>query len=135
MQIASIDCQTHHDLIPYVYSCAEQAVQTGARDHAQALFLEFPNDANAYNATNLNTEYMYGSNLLVAPILTAGTSSNYTNSRSVYLPAGTRWLDYNNRLTRYNGGQTITTAATLDVVPVYVREGAIIPARGHSAVE
>jgi alpha-glucosidase (family GH31 glycosyl hydrolase) len=66
-------------------------------------------------------QYMFGDALLVAPILTAGATS-----RSVYLPAG-NWTDYNDKLTRYTGPTTITAAAPLDVIPRFVKAGAIIP--------
>jgi hypothetical protein len=64
---------------------------------------------------------MFGPSLLVAPVVTAGATS-----RSVYLPAG-RWLDYSNRTTHYAGAATVIAAAPLGTVPVFVREGAIIP--------
>jgi alpha-glucosidase (family GH31 glycosyl hydrolase) len=61
----------------------------------------------------------------VAPVLTSGATS-----RSVYLPAlpnGGKWLDYNNPSATYTGGTTITAAAGVDVIPTYLRAGAIVP--------
>jgi alpha-glucosidase (family GH31 glycosyl hydrolase) len=84
----------------------------------RAMVLEFPDDTSAQT---LNTQYMFGPGLLVAPVVTQAATS-----RSVYLPAG-RWLDYNDRATKYAGPATVTAAAALGTVPVFVREGAIIP--------
>jgi alpha-glucosidase (family GH31 glycosyl hydrolase) len=69
----------------------------------------------------MSNQYMYGDALLVAPVITQSATS-----RSVYLPAG-NWYNYNDKLTRIAGGQTITAAAPLDVIPRYVKAGAIIP--------
>ena len=66
-------------------------------------------------------EYLYGDALLVAPVTTAQAAE-----RTVYLPGG-RWMDYNDRQTVYAGGNTIQAAAPLGTIPLYVREGAIIP--------
>jgi len=64
---------------------------------------------------------MYGDALLVAPVLTAGATS-----RPVYLPAGV-WIDYNDKTTRHTGPATITATAPIDVIPRYVKAGAIVP--------
>lgn len=111
----------HQDLIPYTRSSLATALATGT-PIMRALFLEFPNDVKA---GDIGDEYLYGPNLLVAPVTTAGATG-----RSVYLPvqaSGGRWLDYNNRRTVYAGGVTISAAAAVDVLPLYVREGAIVP--------
>jgi len=116
--IASAAAKTHHDLIPYTYSLAALNMQTGV-PIMRAMVLEFPSDANVQT---LATQYMFGPGLLVAPIFTSGATS-----RNVYLPAG-HWLDYNNRTTHYTStGATTSVAAPVGTVPVFVREGAIIP--------
>jgi alpha-D-xyloside xylohydrolase len=66
-------------------------------------------------------EYLYGDALLVAPVTTAQTTE-----RAVYLPAG-RWLNYHDRRSVYDGGNTVKADSPLDALPSYVREGAIIP--------
>ena len=112
--------QVHHDLIPYVRSELAVANNTGI-PVIRAMFLEFPNDPNPAVA-DMSNQYMYGPNLLVAPVIQSGVTS-----RSVYLPAGTRWVNYNDKKTVYAGSQTITANAPLDTVPVFAKEGAIIP--------
>jgi alpha-glucosidase (family GH31 glycosyl hydrolase) len=110
----------HHDLIPYTRSLLATALQNGT-PIMRPMFLEFPKDSNVAVA-DMWDQYMYGPQILVAPITTAGAIS-----RSVYLPSGTRWMDYNNRSTIYAGGQTITVSAPTSILPTFVREGAIIP--------
>ena len=116
--LASAAAKTHHDLIPYTYSLAAQNTLTGV-PILRAMVLEFPTDTKVQT---LGTQYMFGPGLLVAPVVAAGATS-----RSVYFPAG-HWLDYNNRTTHYTStGATTSVAAPVGTVPVFVREGAIIP--------
>lgn len=68
---------------------------------------------------DINDQYLFGPSLLVAPVTTFGATS-----RTVYLPAGTTWLDYYAGQ-RLQGGQTIEAAAPLERIPLYVRAGAI----------
>lgn len=117
ISIASAAARAHHDLMPYMYSLAAENRTTGV-PILRAMVLEFPADTAAQT---LNTQYMFGPSLLVAPVVTSGVTT-----RSVYLPAG-RWLDYNARTAKYAGAATVTAAAPLGTVPVFVREGAIIP--------
>jgi alpha-glucosidase (family GH31 glycosyl hydrolase) len=107
----------HHDLIPYTRSAMYQATQDGM-PIMRALVLAYPDDARL---TDMWDEYLYGDALLVAPVTTAQTTE-----RNVYLPAG-KWMNYHDKQTVYAGGSTIKAAAPLGTIPVYVREGAVIP--------
>jgi alpha-glucosidase (family GH31 glycosyl hydrolase) len=107
----------HHDLIPYTRSAMYQATQDGM-PIMRALVLAYPDDARL---TDMWDEYLYGDGLLVAPVTTAQTTE-----REVYLPAG-KWMSYHDKQSVYAGGSTIKAAAPLGTIPVYVREGAIIP--------
>ena len=84
----------------------------------RALFWHAPDDAVTYG---LDDQFMLGERLLAAPVVTPGQ-----RERTVYLPAG-RWLDYNDKRTVYSGQATITAKAALGDIPVFVREGAIVP--------
>jgi len=104
-------------LFPYIYSCAYQTYKTGA-PYMRALFMDFPHDPKVDTLTN---EYMFGPDLLVAPVTHQGRTS-----RKVYLPAGTDWYNYwTNR--EYHGGQTIVAKAPINIIPLFVRAGSILP--------
>jgi alpha-D-xyloside xylohydrolase len=96
----------------------------------RALPFDFRHDAAVYNVAD---QFMLGSAFLVNPVTEpmyytrdSVPLSDTRKTRSVYLPAGTDWYDFwTDR--RYLGGQTIEANATLDVIPIYVRAGSIVP--------
>jgi alpha-D-xyloside xylohydrolase len=96
----------------------------------RALPFDFRDDPATYNCGD---QFMFGPAFLVNPVtqpmyFTAGSKpvTDVTQTRPVYLPAGTDWYDFwaGQRL---SGGQTIAADATLDTMPLYVRAGSIIP--------
>ena len=117
ISIAKAQAQAHHDLIPYTRSYGYTATQTGV-PILRTMTLAYPSDTTVYDTWN---EYMFGGEILVAPVTTAGATS-----RSVYLPAG-KWLNYNDKATTYAGGTSVTASAPLATIPLFVKEGAIIP--------
>jgi alpha-D-xyloside xylohydrolase len=117
IDIAREQASAHHDLIPYTRSYVYRATQTGM-PVMRSLIFAYPDDDGLYDAWD---EYLFGGELLVAPVLEAGVTS-----RDVYLPAG-QWLDYNDKTTLYQGGTKVTAQAPLAKIPLFVREGAIIP--------
>jgi alpha-D-xyloside xylohydrolase len=106
-----------YQLMPYTYSLGYGSYLNGA-PFMRALFMDFPNDSKV---ADIPDEYMFGPAILVAPVTEQGATS-----RDVYLPAGTDWFNYwtNERI---KGGQTITAAAPIDTIPLFVRAGSIIP--------
>jgi alpha-glucosidase/alpha-D-xyloside xylohydrolase len=106
-----------YQLLPYAYSNAYGSYQTGA-PYMRALFMDFPDDPKV---ADIPDEYMYGRAFLVAPVTEQGATR-----RAVYLPAGCDWYNYwtNERL---HGGQTIAADAPIDVLPLFVRAGSIVP--------
>lgn len=82
------------------------------------LFFDFPKD-NACWA--VEDQFMFGPDLLVAPVLYEGA-----RSREVYLPAETAWTDAWTNET-LDGGQQITADAPLDRIPLYLRAGKKLP--------
>jgi alpha-D-xyloside xylohydrolase len=106
-----------YQLMPYTYSLAYGSYQTGA-PFMRALFMDFPGDPNV---ADIPDEYMFGPAFLVAPVKEQGATQ-----RKVYLPAGCDWYNYwtNERI---KGGQTITVAAPIDTLPLFVRAGSIVP--------
>jgi len=108
--------ELRYQLLPYNYTLAWQARQTGL-PLMRALWLHYPNDDNA---SGIATEYLWGRDMLIAPVFEKGA-----NTRSVYLPKG-EWYDWWTK-SKIAGGRTITKEVTLATMPVYVRAGAIIP--------
>jgi alpha-D-xyloside xylohydrolase len=106
-----------YQLIPYLYSLAHMAHQTGA-PFMRGLFMDFGNDPQV---ANIGDEYMFGPALLVAPVTEQGRVS-----REVYLPAGADWYNFWTN-ERVHGGQTITVDAPIDILPLFVRAGSILP--------
>ncbi len=102
-------------LMPYVYAQAKDASEHGL-PMVRALFLEYPDDPGAWQ---IEDEYLFGSDLLVAPLLEAGTTA-----RDVYLPGGS-WIDYQTGRA-YEGGWRKITAGPIPII-LLVREGAVIP--------
>jgi alpha-glucosidase len=110
-----------YQLMPYLYTYFRQTTIDGV-PLMRALFMEFPNDSNCYDPKWENTEFFCGPSLLIAPIL-----ENGVRERDVYLPEG-RWYDFDT-LEEFVGGQIIKISAPLDHLPIFVRDGSIIPIR------
>ncbi|NEE02489.1 TIM-barrel domain-containing protein [Phytoactinopolyspora halotolerans] len=104
------------NLLPYVYTEAVDSADTGVA-MMRAMSHEFPDDPDA---AGLDEQYMFGEQLLVAPIMEQGATST-----DVYIPDG-EWYDFFNG-GRFVGGGTKTYGAGLDSIPVYARPGAIVP--------
>ena len=105
----------HMSLFPYRYATAKESACNGL-PMMRALMLMNQEDAEAREAAD---EYFFGPDLLVAPILSPVTQ------RSVYLPDG-QWIDYWSGKC-FRGKQTIVAEAPLDRIPLFVREGTILP--------
>jgi alpha-D-xyloside xylohydrolase len=106
-----------YELMPYIYSLGYTTYKTGA-PFMRALFMDFPNDAKVADLTD---EYMFGPAFLVAPVTEQGATS-----RDVYLPSGTDWYNYWTN-EKVHGGQIIKVNAPIDIIPLFVRAGSIVP--------
>jgi alpha-glucosidase (family GH31 glycosyl hydrolase) len=106
------------DLLPYVYSLAQQAAETGL-PMLRALPLEFPDDQGVWDDV-AEREYCFGEQLLVAPVY-----YGLDRFRFLYLPAG-GWRDFWTGEWR-QGGRVHQVPADLETLPVHARAGAIIP--------
>ncbi len=117
--------QLHAALFPYIYSYATQSSTSGL-PIIRPLVLMYQADTNTYGSVyNTSHSYLFGNEFLVAPVVTNPPPSGPT-IRSVYLPQG-NWYDYFANV-RYSGGQTIIwTNANQHQMPLFVREGAVIP--------
>jgi alpha-glucosidase len=106
-----------YKLFPYIYTYAREAHDTGL-PLMRALFLEYPNDSETFD---LNGQFLFGRELLVAPVVEKGAVT-----KKLYLPEG-EWINYNDGKTVYKGKQWITVEAPLDAIPLFIKKGAIIP--------
>ncbi len=101
-------------LMPYVYAQAKDCTERGL-PMVRALLVEFPDDPGAWLVED---QYMFGSQILVAPLLESG------DSRTVYLPRG-KWIDYQSGKVYEGGYQTIKVGEIPCVI--LVRDGSLIP--------
>ena len=104
-------------LRPYVRQIMREAHETGA-PVMRPLFYEFPQDKAAWQVEDC---YIFGPDMLVAPVMEPGVTQ-----RRIYLPAGETWKDaYTGQV--YEGGQTVTVPAPIDIIPVMLRGGKDYP--------
>lgn len=104
-------------LLPYIYSTSWEVTSNGG-SLMRALFSDFPEDKKV---TDIGDEYMFGKSILVAPVISE------VKRRSLYLPEGTQWIDFWTG-EKQKGGQEISREAPIDIIPLYVKAGSIIPA-------
>jgi alpha-D-xyloside xylohydrolase len=107
-------------LKPYVLETMRVAADAGLPP-MRPLFLEFPDDPGAWEVAD---SYLFGADLLVAPVLEAGATS-----REVYLPAGAAWTDAWTG-EQYEGGQNVVVDAPIERIPVFLRDGRELPIAG-----
>jgi alpha-D-xyloside xylohydrolase len=105
-------------LMPYIYSIAGATYVEGYTI-LRGLVMDFNDDAKVRNIAD---QYMFGPSLLVNPVY-----EYKARSRAVYLPSTCGWYDFYTGK-HYEGGQTIQAGAPLNRIPIYVKEGSIIPA-------
>ena len=104
------------NILPYIYSEAQKSAFDGT-PMMRAMMIDFPQDENVYA---LDEQYMFGRNLLVAPIMYEGQTV-----KELYLPEG-EWIDFfHNAMTAGGGEQNYY--ADVNSIPVYVRNGSILP--------
>lgn len=141
-----------YSLLPYIYATSWEVTHRQST-FMRALMMDFAADRRTWD---INDQYMFGSSLLVAPVLHAQYTPELVKQVSaddgwnqeesgdqqaqqtgdvdftrpatttLYLPAGTSWYDFWTGK-RLEGGQEITRETTLDLIPVYAKAGSIIP--------
>lgn len=102
-------------LLPYIMAESQDCLARSL-PVARALVIEHPDDPNTWN---IGDQWYFGNSLVVAPIM------DESNRRMVYLPEG-RWHSWRSG-TVHVGGKWRSIAADLETLPMYVREGAVIP--------
>lgn len=139
-----------YSLLPYIYSTSWE-VTNNQSSFMRALVMDFAKDKKVWD---IKDQFMFGKSILVAPVVNAqytpekivdakveegwiradGTGSekdsqiDFTQKKysNVYLPAGSLWYDFWSNET-LDGGQEISKETTIDIVPLYIRAGSILP--------
>ncbi|MBE0652752.1 MAG: DUF5110 domain-containing protein [Bacteroidales bacterium] len=124
--------ELRYRLMPYIYSTAWRVTSEGF-SIMRAIPMSFPADKNSYD---INDQYLFGESILVRPV----THPMYYSYKSpnknkkidtektveIYLPQGTIWYDFWTG-TNYPGGKTISAKAPIDIIPLFVKAGSVIP--------
>ncbi|WP_099224565.1 TIM-barrel domain-containing protein [Listeria costaricensis] len=104
------------NLLPYIYTSAKETADNG-KSMMRPMAMDYPDDVDT---KGLDEQYMFGDNLLVAPVMESGQTT-----KEIYLPEG-EWIDlWNGGI--HTGGETINYYADVDTLPVFVKAGAIVP--------
>ena len=125
-----------YSLLPYIYSTSWD-VTANQSSMTRALVMDFAKDRDALD---INDEYMFGKSLLVCPVTKPMYSKqkiqgkdttnvedfNEIKKAEVYLPKGIEWYDFWTG-EKIKGGQEISKQAPIDVIPLYVKAGSILP--------
>jgi alpha-D-xyloside xylohydrolase len=115
-------------LLPYIYSTSWD-VTANQSSMMRALMMDFAKDKQALN---INDQYMFGKSLLVCPVTTPMYSRDNKEdfstikTRQLYLPKGADWFDFWTG-EKNIGGQTIVKETPIDIMPLYVKAGSILP--------
>jgi alpha-glucosidase (family GH31 glycosyl hydrolase) len=109
-----------YQLAPYIYTMARKTYDTGI-SLCRPLYYDYPENKEAYENPS---EYMFGDDLLVAPIVSP--MENGISEKKVWLPAGNDWFEWSTG-TLLKGGQYINRVFSLDEYPIYVKAGAVLP--------
>jgi alpha-D-xyloside xylohydrolase len=125
-----------YSLLPYIYS-ASWDITARQSSMMRALVMDFANDKQALD---INDEFMFGKSLLVSPVTKPMYWKNEVRgkdtikvedfsaikTKDVYLPKGSDWYDFWTG-EKFSGGQTIKKETPMDIIPLYVKAGSILP--------
>lgn len=120
-----------YSLMPYIYS---EAGKVWLEDRSLIRFLafDFPEDRNTWEITD---QFLFGESLMVCPVVHPmyydedGTAlTDVQKARRVYLPKGCDWYDFETGQ-KYSGGSTAVVEAPLGRIPLFVKDGSLIPMR------
>lgn len=124
--------QFRYSLLPYIYSTA-RTITSESQSFMKALVMDFPADTKVQNMTD---QYMFGASIMVAPVLKSmyinksdnKETENYNEikTREVYLPTGANWYDFWTG-EKLQGGQEVQKAAPIDIIPLYIKAGSVLP--------
>ncbi len=113
--------ELRYELIPYIYAMARKSHDTGV-SLCRPLYYDWPQLDEAYEHPG---EYMFGDDLLVAPVVEPIEPISQCAMVKVWLPPG-EWTNWFSGQT-YEGPRDVLLQVPLDEIPIFVRSGAIIP--------
>ncbi len=117
-----------YSLLPYIYSTSWD-VTANQSSMTRALVMDFAKDKQALD---INDEFMFGKSILVCPVTNSmyskDTKEDFSSikSKELYLPKGADWYDFWTGA-KQAGGQTIAKETPLDIIPIYIKAGSILP--------
>ena len=118
-------------LMPYIYSEAGK-VWLADRSFIRFLAFDYPEDRNTWEIAD---QFLFGESLMICPVVKpmyygedGEALENEAKTREVYLPKGCDWYDFETG-DKYEGGSIVTVEAPLNRIPVFVKDGSIIPMR------
>lgn len=115
-------------LLPYIYSVAHKVTSEGYT-MLRGLAMDFPDDKLVYE---INNQYLFGPSFMVTPVTEeqhfpkSGISTREVKGVETYLPEGSDWFDFWTGQ-KTQGGQMIWRPTPLDIMPLYIKAGSIVP--------
>ncbi|MFN8207932.1 MAG: glycoside hydrolase family 31 protein [Bacteroidales bacterium] len=115
-------------LLPYIYSTSWDVTSNNA-SMMRALMMDYADDRKTWD---IGDQYLFGKSLMVCPVTQSilkegtGSGSNKILVKKLYLPAGSAWYDFWTG-EKHEGGSTLEKNTPLDIVPLYVKSGTILP--------
>lgn len=110
-----------YSLIPYIYTASRRAYETGV-SMIHPLYYDYPELSEAYD---FKGEYMFGDDIMVAPVVRPISQDTLLASQSIWVPPG-KWIEWCSG-EHLRGPKTVERHFALDEIPIYVKEGSIIP--------
>jgi alpha-glucosidase (family GH31 glycosyl hydrolase) len=114
------------EMFPYIYTSTAQSTRDSV-PLTRPLYIDFPADEASYHNAQ---EYLFGDNLLVAPIASKGVGAGRVAHQSVYFPQGTWFNTFTGE--RYSGGTEALCAGTIDEFPLFAKAGVPIPMQPYT---
>lgn len=111
--------QQRYKMVPYIYAMARTAYETGV-SLCRPMYYDYPEAEEAYK---YDRQYMFGDNMLIAPI-TSASADGYADVK-VWLPEG-KWFEYHTG-TLLEGGKEYLRHFAIDEYGIYVKAGSVIP--------
>jgi alpha-glucosidase len=112
-----------YQLVPYIYNASRYAYDKGV-SICRPLYYEYPEAEYAYSRKN---QYMFGNDLLVAPVVTPADAATGLSEVELWLPQGTAWYEMSTGTLIEGSDQLIKRNFVIDEIPYYAKAGSIIP--------